>query len=586
MEFQLQTAMKSSKAAPETQIIGERIGGGRRPALRFVLALCAWEFWWPIFAVFEIYWPAIHGPFLLDDSGLPYTAGGVDPALRAWVNGLRPLLMLSFWLNYQRAGNADTFGYHLVNVVLHCSQRRLDFPRGPQSAGVGARREMAARSCSPFFAAALFLLHPLQTESVTYIVSRSETLSVFWLLAAFVVFLYRTGDAIYTLRSLAILALFGAAVLTKEHTAVFPALLLLTDFYWNPGFSFSGVVRNWRLYIPIAVGGALAVAFVLRVLSTGPSAGFGIKEFTWYQYFFTECRVIWDYLRMFVLPIGQNVDPDVPISKTVFDHGAVVGLLALIAVSVAAWIYRRRFQLASYGWFVFLILLAPTSSFVPIWDPMAERRLYLPFIGLLFIVADFLSRWKTSKTTLATALSIILIIEAAATYQRNQLWASATSLWKDSVAGSPNKYRPRFQLAFAYFLAGDSGDAIQQFEKTAELGKPTFDLLLDSGLAYDAAGKLDQALEKLQAAAAMEQNAHVYQTIGYVYGKMGKYPEALAALATSQKLDAGFPMTYYTRGNVFEEEGNRAEAAAEYRHALALDPQLGLARDALLRVGQ
>jgi protein O-mannosyl-transferase len=538
-----------------------------------------------IFAVFEIYWPAIHGPFLLDDSGMPYTAGGMDPALRAWVNGLRPLLMLSFWLNYQSAGNADTFGYHLVNIVLHVLNGGLIFLAVRKVLDWARVKKWQAGALS-VFCAGLFLLHPLQTESVTYIVSRSETLSVFWLLASFVVFLYRTGDAVYTLRSLAILALFGAAVMTKEHTAVFPALLLLTDFYWNPGFSVSGVVRNWRLYIPIAVGGALAVAFVLRVLSTGPSAGFGIKEFTWYQYFFTECRVIWDYLRMFVLPIGQNVDPDVPISKTVFDHGAVVGLLALIAVSVLAWIYRRRFQLASYGWFVFLILLAPTSSFVPIWDPMAERRLYLPFVGLLFIVADFLSRWKTSKTTLATALSIILIIEAAATYQRNQLWASATSLWKDSVAGSPNKYRPRFQLAFAYFLAGDSGDAIQQFEKTAELGKPTFDLLLDSGLAYDAAGKLDQALEKLQAAAAMEQNAHVYQTIGYVYGKMGKYPEALAALAISQKLDAGFPMTYYTRGNVFEEEGNRAEAAAEYRHALALDPQLSLARDALLRVGQ
>ena len=217
---------------------------------------------------------------------------------------------------------------------------------------------------------------------------------------------------------------------------------------------------------------------------------------------------------------------------------------------------------------------------------MAERRLYLPFIGLLFIVVDFLRRWKTSRTTLATALTIVLIIEAAATYQRNQLWASAISLWKDSVSRSPNKYRPRFQLAFAYFLAGDSGNAIEQFQKTAELGKPTFDLLLDWGLAYDAAGNLDQALDKLKQAAAMEQNAHVYQTIGYEYGKMGKYPEALDALATSQKLDAGFPMTYYTRGNVFEEQGNRAQAAEEYKHALALDPQLGLARDALLRVGQ
>ncbi len=318
----------------------------------------------------------------------------------------------------------------------------------------------------------------------------------------------------------------------------------------------------------------------------GPTAGFGIKEFTWYQYFFTECRVIWDYLRLFVLPIGQNLDPDVPISRTIFGHGAVLAMAALLAVSVLAWIYRHKFKLASYGWFVFLILLAPTSSFVPLLDPSAERRLYLPFIGLLFIVVDFLSRWKTTKTVLVTALSAVLIIEAAATYQRNQLWNSAIDLWKDTVAKSPNKYRPRFQLAFAYYLAGDSADALDQFQKTADLGKVTYDLLLDWGLAYDADGKMDQALDKFKQAAAVEQDAHVYQTIGNEYGKMGKYLEALDALSTAVKLDPRFAMTYYTRGNVYEQQGNRAQAAQDYRHAARLDPQLQLARDALARVSQ
>ena len=74
------------------------------------------------------------------------------------------------------------------------------------------------------FAAGLFLFHPMQTESVSYIASRSETLSVFWVLAGFVVFLYRKGDAVSIPRIIAILALFGAAVLTKEHTAVFAGI--------------------------------------------------------------------------------------------------------------------------------------------------------------------------------------------------------------------------------------------------------------------------------------------------------------------------------------------------------------------------
>ena len=558
-------------AAPKTQVLYWPYAVG------FLVAL---------FAVFQVYWPGIYGPFLLDDSFMPYMLPAyVGAPMSLWVQGLRPLLMFSFWLNYQSAGSQSTFGYHLFNVVLHFLNGVLIL--------LAVRRVLSWTRIDKWqagvlsvFAAGLFLLHPLQTESVTYVASRSETLSVFWVLAAFTVFVYRAGETIFTLRAIAILALFGAGVLTKEHTAVLPAMLLLTDFYWNPPFSLAGIPRNWRVYIPIAAGAAAAGVFISRALSLGASAGFGIKEFTWYQYFFTQCRVIWDYLRLFVIPVGQNLDPDVPISRTILDQGAILALVGLVAVSVLAWIYRRRFQLASYGWFVFLVLLAPTSSFVPILDPMAERRLYLPFIGLLFIVVDFLSRWKTSKTTLVTALSIVLIIEAAATYQRNQLWANSIDIWKDTVAQSPNKYRPRFQLAFAYYLAGDSGNAIEQFQKVADLGKPTSDLMLDWGLAYDAAGKQAEALDKFKQAAAMERNAHIYQTIGNEYGKMGKYSEALDALATADQLNPRFAMTFYTRGNVYEQQGKRAEAAEQYRQAAQLDAQLQLARDALARVSQ
>ena len=538
-----------------------------------------------LFAVFEVYWPAIHGPFLLDDSYLPYMAASVNPALSAWVKGLRPLLMFSFWLNYQSAGNQDTFGYHLFNVVLHFLNGGLILLAARKVLS-WARVEAWKNGALSIFAAELFLLHPLQTESVSYIASRSETLSVFWVLAAFVVFLYHGGEQVSFARAIAVLALFGAAVASKEHTAVLPAVLLLTDYYWNPGFSLSGIRRNWRLYIPIVIGSLAAFAFVLSVLKGATTAGFGVKDFTWYQYFFTQCRVIWEYIGMFLLPIGQNVDPDVAVSHTVLEHGAIIGLIGLLAVTVLAWIYRRRFPIASYGWFTFLLLLAPTSSFVPINDVFAERRLYLPFIGLLFIAVDFLARWKATRTTLIAALSVVLLAEAAATYQRNELWGSSIDLWKDSVSKSPDKYRPRFQLAFAYFNAGDNGDAIEQFGKVAELGKPTYELLIDWGLAYDAAGKLDLALDKLKQAAALERTSHVYSQIGMVYGKMGKYPEALDALATAQHLNSRFAMTYYTRGNVYEQQGNKAQAADEYRHALSLNSQLQVARDALARVSQ
>lgn len=537
-----------------------------------------------LFAAFEVYWPAIHGPFLLDDTHLTYMLpNAADIPLRGWITQIRPLLMLTFWLNYQQSGVQETFGYHLVNLLLHFCNAIFVF--------LAVRRVLCWTDVEELrvyilssFAAGIFLLHPLQTESVSYIASRSETLSVFFVLAALVVFLSRQGATLSITRILALLALFVAAALSKEHTAVLPALFILTDYYWNFEFSPSVIWRNWKLYVPIAAGALLALVSVLRILRGNATAGFQMQGLTWYQYFFTECRVIWDYIRMFVVPIGQNLDPDVDISRSVFSHAAIVGLLALIAVSVLAWIYRRRFPIASYGWFVFLILLAPTSSLVPIRDPMAERRMYLPFIGLLFITVEFLRRWKTSRNVLIGSLAAVLLAEGAITYQRNLLWGSAVDIWRDTTAKSPQKLRPRFQLAFAYFEAGSCANSVDEFQKAAALEAPAYDLLLDWALAYDCAGSPQQAIAKLQQAAAQQPSAHVYSQIGMEYGKMGNYPKALEALSTAERLDPGFAMTYYYLGNIHAIQGNQAQAREDYQRVLTLDPHNAPASEALARM--
>lgn len=536
-------------------------------------------------AAFEIYWPAIHGPFLLDDTYLTYMRP--DAAyipLRDWLRQTRPLLMFTFWLNYQEAGAQNTFGYHALNVLLHFFNAIFIFLCVRKVLSWASTEESRARILS-FFAAGLFLFHPVQTESVSYIASRSETLSVFFVLAALSVYLYRKTAVVSIPRILALLVLFAAAAVSKEHTVVLPALFILTDYYWRFEFSPAVIWRNWKLYLPIAAGSLLALLEILRILRGNQSAGFQIQGLTSYQYFFTECRVIWDYILLFIFPIGQNLDPDIDISRSITSHGAILGLIGLLAVSVLAWIYRRRFPVASYGWFVFLILLAPTSSFAPIHDPMAERRMYLPFIGLLCIAVEFLRRWKASGNVFVGALALVLVVEGAITYQRNLLWGNAIDIWKDTVAKSPEKLRPRFQLAFAEFQAGTCSDSVADFQKASALEPPTYDLLLDWALAHDCAGHPQQAVAKLQQAAAQHADGHVYSQIGMEYGKMGKYPEALDALATAQRLDPGFAMTYYYLGNIHAIQGNPAQAREDYQRVLTLDPNNAPAREALARMG-
>jgi protein O-mannosyl-transferase len=539
-----------------------------------------------LFAAFEVYWPAIHGPFLLDDTHLTYMLpNAADISLRGWIHQLRPLLMFTFWLNYQQAGAESTFGYHAFNVLLHFLNAIFVFLAIYKVLSWFPEEEWRARILA-FFAAGLFLLHPVQTESVSYVASRSETLSVFFVLAALVVFLYRNAAAVSIPRILALLALFAAAALSKEHTAVLPALFILTDYYWNFEFSPFVIWRNWKLYLPIAAGAGFAMLYILSILRGNQTAGFQIQGLAWYQYFFTECRVIWDYILLFLFPIGQNLDPDIAISRSITDHGAIIGLAGLLAVSVLAWTYRRRFPIASYGWFVFLILLAPTSSFAPIRDPMAERRLYLPFIGLLFIAVEFLRRWKVSRNTFVGVLALVLVAEGALTYQRNVLWGSAIDIGKDTVSKSPQKLRPRFQLAFTEFQAGACPDSVDEFQKASQLDPPTYDLLLDWALAYDCAGNSQQAIAKLRQAAAEQPSAHIYSQIGMEYGKMGKYPEALDALGTAQRLDPAFAMTYYYLGNIHAIQGNPAQARGDYQRVLTLDPHNAPATEALARMGR
>jgi Tfp pilus assembly protein PilF len=536
--------------------------------------------------VFELYGPALHGPFLYDDSYLAYTLPSfADLPLRAWIAGVRPLLMFTFWLSFQQAGAGNTYPYHVFNVFLHFLNGVLIYLAVRKILN-WAKVDLSTSEILSIFAAGLFLFHPIQTEAVTYVASRSDTLSVFFVLAAFVVFLYRKAVAISSGMAVAVLVLFGAAVLSKEHSVALLGLLLLTDYFWNPGFSLDGIRRNWRLYALSALAAVAGLAFVWALLTGASTAGFGLKDFTWYQYFFTQCRAVWVYLRIFVLPWGQNIDHDFPISRSIVDHGAIVGLIALLVLIGLAWYYRRKFPLISYGVFAYLILMSPTSSVIPIHDTLVEHRLYLAFIGLLLITVGLLSRWKTTRATMITALSIVLLAEAAFTYQRNELWGDAVSIWRDSVANSPNKVRPRFQLAFAYYQSGHCAESVDEFGNAAQLAKPDYNLLVDWALAYDCAGNANVAITKLKEAALLEGTAHVYSQIGMEYAKQKDYPKALDALITAERIDPNFAATYVYRGNVYNLRGEMQKAAEDYRHALAIEPNNPVAREGLQRTAR
>lgn len=541
---------------------------------------------WALFAgatvlLFLVYAPALEAPFLFDDLYLLFLAPGADRIpFSSWITGVRPLLQLSYWLNFQTSGQ-EPYAYHLVNLLLHLGAGVLAYLSARRLFSLAGHDDGKSR-IGAAAVAGIFLFHPLQTESVAYVASRSEVLSGLFILAAWTVFLFRPLPAIGTARTVAVLALFVLALASKEHAVVIPALLLLTDWFLPAEGGLARVRANWKLYAPILLGAvAGTVAIFKLVLGRATSAGFGVKGMTPFDYLFTQFRSITTYLRLYILPFGQNADPDVAISHSLGDHLSWLALLFLLSLAGVAWYFRRQAPLAALGLFAFFILLAPTSSFVPIQDVLAERRMYLPVFALSLALFDVLLRRPLPVAAIAVALCAVL---AGFTWQRAQVWAGPIPLWSNTAANSPAKYRPRFQLAYAQYQAGNCASATQDFAEAAKLIQPPpYELLADWALAEDCAGDTKSALKHAEQAAALESSAHAWSMVGMFRAKTGNLDGALQALDTAEARNPRFLVLHVYRGNVHTARRDWTAAAAAYARALEIDPNNAIARQGLAR---
>lgn len=534
-------------------------------------------------AVFAIYTPALNGPFLFDDEYLFFRdLAAVDRIFQSLTPFGRPLMNLTFWVNAKLFGD-NPWTYHAGNVLFHWANAILVYLvlarlLGMNNVAQPRRRWLALAG------AALFLVHPALTESVAYVSARSESLSLLFFLGAYLLFLRHREGGIGWAPAFGVIVLFGAAFLSKEHTAVLPALLVWTDLWFSNGRPVATLRANWRLYVPLTVMAAAGLSIVWRVLSSADTAGFAMKDLPWYAYFFTQWRALWIYLRLFVAPAPLNADYVFVISRTPLDHGAILGLAGLLALLGVSFFYRKRFPLAFFGLIVFFLLMAPTSSIVPIKDPVAERRLYLPVIGLLLAACDLLSSWKASRNTVMGAVGAVLVLFAGLTFERAQVWADPVHLWQDTAAKNPTNFRAHFQLAMAHYNTGACQESLPHFEKASQLKANDYSLLLDWGLAYDCLNQFDEALAKFRQAATIEKTGHVHALIGMVLAKQQKPGAALEALNEAMRLDPNYDNTYVYRGHVFRMMNDPQQAAAAYRQALALKPDNEAAQTGLAAV--
>jgi tetratricopeptide (TPR) repeat protein len=244
--------------------------------------------------------------------------------------------------------------------------------------------------------------------------------------------------------------------------------------------------------------------------------------------------------------------------------------------------YRKRFPLAAFGVLTFLLLIAPVASFVPIRDVLSERRVYLPMIGLLLVCCEGLRRLRFQQ--IVQVGGVVVAIFAVLTYMRAEVWANPLALWGDAVSKSPNKYRPRFQLAYAQFERGQCPAAAQSYEAASHLKAVDNEVLVDWALALDCMGRQPEAIDKLKQASLIRDTAHVHSEIARVYMRQRSWQDALTELAVAERMDPNYDMIYAYRGNIYQIAGDRLAAAKEFQRALQLNPDNQVARDALLQM--
>jgi Flp pilus assembly protein TadD len=559
-------------------------------------------------AALVAYHNSLDGPFVFDD--VPSIVE--NPDIRQLATTLRenshastflgrPLLGLSLWLNYAWGGE-DVRGYHVVNLLLHIltawtlwglARKVLEGPRLRESYGKQAGWLALA-------IALIWTVHPLQTESVSYLAQRAEILgAVFYLLTLYSV--VRVAGAVdwhTSAWSVAAVAFCLLGMASKETVSTAPLVALLLDrVFLAPSWR-----ALWRARKALYVALACCWIFLAVLMATSAkrmgTAGFGLGM-TWWEYARTQPYYVFRYLLLSVWPRALTLDYGSYLARTpgeVVPYAAIV-LLLMVLTLVALW---RKPPLGFCGaWF--FVILAPTSSVVPIITQTgAEHRMYLPLVGLIApLVLGSYELWHRVSGPLgrpraAPVLVVALLVTAlgARTIARNADYRSPLAIWATVVERWPTNPRAHLNLGNALASADRLPEAIAQYESALLLEPDRAEAHLNLGNALVGMGRLPEAIGQFEEAVRLKPDytgAHL--NLGDALASAGRLPEAIRhfdeAVRLKPDLAAGI---HVDLGRALASAGRLEEAIGQYEEALRLQPDLAIAHvnlgNALARMGR
>ncbi|MCK5761010.1 MAG: tetratricopeptide repeat protein, partial [Candidatus Delongbacteria bacterium] len=430
------------------------------------------------------------------------------------------------------------------------------------------------------FTALIFAVHPIQTQSVTYIIQRMESLSgLFYLGSLIFYFLARVKK-----RKILYFSLFSIssllAVLTKQTSFSLPLSILLLEIFFIRDKD--NVVNKKVVY---SIIGLLSLTTVIMIATdTLPRETYEISRF---EYLISQFIVIPKYIFMSFIPIGQNLDHDILIPETVFSIKIFGGMLLILGLLIFAVFFSKKNKIISFSVLWFFALLALRSSILPIGDLMYEHRLYMSLFGygfflgvLVFFISDKFKLHRISKYLPIIILGLITLSYSIATFQRNKVWKTDISLWGDVVKKSPDKFRPNYNTAEALKRNGYLDKALNFYLKAYKLDSNSYGTCNNIGNIYYEKKDIEEAKKFYGLAIEINPNySKTLNNLANIYFTEKNYTEAETYYLQAIKINEKYIDALFNLGNLYYFTGRNQEALESYLKVISIQPDHRLASE-------
>jgi Tfp pilus assembly protein PilF len=491
----------------------------------------------------------------------------------------RPLSNISFALNYYLHGY-NVVGFHVVNILIHISTGFFFYFFVKSTFGTPALRSRYGNYMwISLFTAAVWMVHPLHTQSVSYVVQRMNSLcAMFYILSILLYARFRLSQQQrnkWWLFSGCILA--GAmALASKEIAATLPVFIIAYEWYF-----FQDLDLKWlKHHIPLLTGCLLLAAVIaLALLGSNPLDrvldGYKGRDFTLTQRLLTESRVIIFYLSQLLWPHPSrlNLDHDFPLSNSLTDPMTTIfSIIAIAALIGLAVVTAKKQRLLSFCIFWFFGNLVIESSIIAL-EIIFEHRTYLPSMAFSLIISLVACRWVKPTWLQAVLLCTMVTVSAIWTYDRNTVYNDRVTFWQDCVDKSPRKARPHNNLGVALADQGYHHEAINQYRKALEIDPLYQEPVANIGLTLVEQGKIKESIT--QFLKALEMNPKDSKTLNNLGASLvveRRYAEAIQHLSESLALNPHYAQAHNNMGVALQHQSRLEEAIEHYSMAVLLNP--------------